>query len=512
MKIWIIRIWAIIDLLIIISTMVLWLAAPGMVTLNISLSVFALVLTIVLLYPQRNEIRQFVKSSYFKKLIGLGINIGLVLSIIGLFNYLGNKRIITYDITARKTNTIAPQSLKVLEMVKNPVKITLYAKREDWGKYLGLLKMFTNASPKIQVEAIDIDLKPHLAKEKGITESGTIEVVSDKTQLLVLLDSELTLTNAILKTLRSKSVKVYFTIGHNELTCKSKEAEGLSTFCDSLTYTNYELAELDLMKEQAVPADADVVIVAGPDSAFLKEEVDRLGKYLDNGGALLMALAPSFEIDRYSNLRELMKKWGLDIRNDLVLDRLSTVQGADATIPLINSYASDHELTKDLKSRSLFPMSSSISKVKVDDIHSSLLAMTTQFPGSWAESDLETVIKGKAAFDEKDLKGPVAVLAAAEKHSHNAKIKDSRILLSGSSSAMVNGYIQQEGNRKLFSQAVAWLAFDEGILSFNKSIEAESPVVLSSVHLNLIFVISILLVPVIFWALAYMMYRKRRQL
>lgn len=512
MKIWILRIWAIIDLLIILSTLSLWLAAPGMLTLNISLTVFSLVLTGVLLYPHRKEINTFVKSGYFKKLVNLFINVFLVFAIVGLINYLGNRKGLEIDITQKKLNTVAPQSQKVLGMIENPVKITLYAKREEWAQYLGLLKLFSSANPKIQIEAIDIDLKPHLAREKGITQSGTIEVSTDKTQLQVLLDSELTLTNILLKTLREKPIKVYFTIGHNELTCKSKEADGLSLFCDTLTLTNYELAELDLMRESKIPDDADVVIVAGPDSAFLPEEVKRLSDYLDRGGSMLMALAPSFEIDRYKDLRVLLQKWGLDLRNDLVLDRLSTVQGADATIPLINSYASDHELTKDLTARSLFPMSSSISKLAQDDIHTSLLAMTSGFPGSWAESDLTTVTKGKAEFDEKDLKGPIAVLAASEKHQHNAKVKDTRLILSGSSSALVNAYIQQEGNRKLFSQSVAWLAFDDGILSFNKVIQNDSPVVLSSIHLNLVFVVSIVLLPVIFWALAFLMYRKRSQL
>lgn len=514
MKVWIIRIWVIIDLLIVLSTLALWLAAPTMWTLNISLTIFSIFLTGILIYPQREEIKTFVKSHYFKKLLGLFVNIGLVFAIVGLVNYLGNRKAVEVDVTQRQLNTIAPQSLKVLEMLKSPVKITLFAKREDWAQYLGLLKLFTSQSSKIQLEAIDMDLKPQLAREKGITQSGTIEVTTDKTSMQLLLDSELTLTNALLKTLRDRPIKIYFTTGHNELSCQNTEADGLSLFCQALTATNYELAKLDLMKESVIPSDADVVIVAGPESSFLKEEVERLENYLVKGGSLLMALAPSFETDRYQNLRELMKRWGLDIKNDLVLDRLSTVQGADATIPLINNYASDHELTKDLKARSLFPMSSSIGKVQMDDehIHASLLALTTSFPGSWGESDLPAVASGKAQFDGKDSKGPVAVLAAAEKHHDQSKNKETRIVLSGSSSALVNAYFQQEGNRKIFTQSVAWLSFDEGILSFNKVSESESPVILSAIHLNLVFVVSIILVPVIFWALAFLMYRKRRQL
>ncbi len=446
--------------------------------------------------------------------MNLGINIFLVCSILGIVNYLGNRKSAEIDITKKGLNTLAPQSLKVIEMLKSPVKINLYAKREDWPQYLGLLKLFSAQSSKIQVEAIDIDLSPQIAREKNISQSGTIEVVTDSTSMQIQLDSELTLTNALLKTLRDKAVKVYFTTGHNELNCKNIEADGISLFCQSLSSTNYEIAEIDLMKEIKIPADADVLVIAGPESAFLKEEVERIENYLNNGGPLLIALAPSFETDRYLSLREVLKKWGLDIRNDLVLDRVSTVQGADATIPLINNYASDHELTKDLKARSLFPMSSSIQKIQGSDdhLHASLLAMTTHFPGSWGESDLAAVASGKATFDDKDVKGPVAVLAAVEKHHENAKIKETRIILSGSSSALVNAYFQQEGNRKIFTQAVAWLAFDEGILSFNKVVEAESPIVLSGAHLNIVFVVSIILLPIIFWALAFLMYRKRRQL
>lgn len=511
MKTWMIRIGIIIDLLLVLSVMALWLASPLTVTLNFSLTVFTFLLTGILIYPQRAEIKNFVKGNYFKKLTVLLINFFLVASIVGIINYLASKKGAEFDLTARKANTITPQTQKVLEMIQSPVKITLFAKREEWPQYLALLKIYQSASSKIQVDAIDMDLKPHIAREKGITESGTVEVVTDKTQMNIHLESELNLTNALIKTLREKPIKIYMTQGHNELACSTKEPEGLSLFCDSLTNINYTIEAVDLMKSSVVPEDADILAVIGPDSAFQKEEVIQIEAFLNKGGSLLLAIAPSFEFDRYENFRALLKKWGLDIRNDLVLDRISTVQGTDATVPLINNYASDHELTKDLKARSLFPMSSSISKLEAPEIHTSLLAFTSAFPASWAESDLPAVIKGKAVFDEKDLKGPIAVLAVAEKHQHQNANRDSRIVLSGSSSAFANAYLQQEGNRKLLTQSVAWLALDEGMASLNKTIETDSPVVLSGTHLNLIFVVSIVLIPVIFWALAWMMYRKRSQ-
>ena len=60
--------------------------------------------------------------------------------------------------------------------------------------------------------------------------------------------------------------------------------------------------------------------------------------------------------------------------------------------------------------------------------------------------------------------------------------------------------------------STSWLLNDEGIISFNRPGGEEYPVILSAQHIQMIFVISILLVPIIFFGAGIFVYRRRRLL
>jgi ABC-type uncharacterized transport system involved in gliding motility auxiliary subunit len=201
----------------------------------------------------------------------------------------------------------------------------------------------------------------------------------------------------------------------------------------------------------------------------------------------------------------------LALGKDVVVDRSSTVQGGEATIPIITKYDEGHPVTAGFNFRTVFPLSSSVSTVPGND-SATILAYTSPFPGSWAESDLKGVTEGTAKFEEgKDKKGPIGLLGAGEKVGKEGN-SDSRFILLGSSSFLVNAYQAQSGNSTLFLNAASWMLNDEGIISFNRPGTEEFPVILSAQHIQLIFVVSILLVPIIFFGAGIFVYRRRRLL
>jgi ABC-type uncharacterized transport system involved in gliding motility auxiliary subunit len=508
MKSWLYPLWVIIDALLFIAAISLWITAPEYKTLNIGITVFASALAFLLMISKFEDIKVFVRSKYFEKVLFHGINVVLVLSIIGVVNYLGNKNFKEFDLTKEKRNSLTEQSRKVVEMVKTPLKMTVYAKREEWAPMLNLLKLYEAANKKIQLEAIDTDVRPDLVKANNITQNGTVIIdYNGKGSSFPLVD-ELSVTNAMLKALRTDKIVLYFVSGHQELSCQESSPEGISTLCEKLKGQNYEVKDLDLTKVQSVPKDATAVFVLGPISGFLKQEVEIVKEYVNGGGSFFLALAPAFKAELYDNLVEIVKPFGLDLGKDIVVDRLSTVQGAEATIPIINKYETKHPITEGFNLRTVFPLSSSVKTLPEKDT-AVILAYTSPFPGSWAETDLKGVTEGKATFDEKkDIKGPVGLMGVAE----GTGSSTSRVVLLGSSSFLVNGYQNQSGNPILFLNSVSWMVNDEGIISFNRPDFEEFPVILSAQHLQMIFVISIVVVPLVFFGVAIFIYRRRRLL
>lgn len=511
MKTWLFPLWIIMDVLVLLAAVALWIAAPEYKTLNIGLTVFGLTLAGLLLFVRINDVKVFVKSHYFERVLFHVINAVLVVSIVSLLNYLGNKNYKEFDLTNEKKNSLTDQTKKVLEMVKSPLKLSVYSRREEWAPIMAMLKLYQAQSPKILLEAIDTDVRPDLVKSKEISQNGTVIISYNGKESKFQISDELSVTNALLKSLRDKAIKLYFITGHQELTCEDKTLEGVSTLCEKLQASNYEVSTLDLAQTKSIPTDATAVFVLGPISSFFPEEAKQLETYLASGGSMFLALAPAFKSELYDNLTALAKPYGLELGRDVVIDRLSTVQGAEATIPIISNYSEEHPVTAGFDLRTVFPLSSSVKTVVGND-SAQLLAMTSDFPGSWAETNLKGVTEGKAEFSEKsDVKGPIGLLGIGERVG-GGSVTDSRFVLLGSSSFLVNAYQAQSGNTTLFLNSVSWLINDEGIISFNRPGVEETPVVLSGQHLQLIFVIAILLVPIVFFGAGIFIYRRRRLL
>lgn len=511
MKTWLFPLWVIINVLVALSAGALWIAAPEYPVLNASLTAFAIALAGFLIILRIEDFKAFVKSKYFHKVVHHSVNVILVASILAILNYLGNKNFREFDLTKEKRNSLTDQTMKILEQVKSPLKMTLFSKREEWTPILPILKMYQAKVPNISIDAVDTDLRPDLVKAKGITTNGTVVISYENKESTFLMQDELSVTNAILKAVRDEKTVLYFVTGHQELLCSDTTPEGISALCDQLKAQNYEVKTLNLAEVKEVPRDANAVLVLGPIAAFFPEESKRLEDFLNRGGSMFLALAPAFKSELYDNLTKLAVPYGLKLGRDVVVDRSSTVQGGEATIPIISKYDEGHPVTAGFNLRTVFPLSSSVSTIEGND-SAALLAMTTPFPGSWAETNLKGVTEGQAKFDEnKDMKGPIGLIGVGEQVGKEGN-GDSRFVLLGSSSFLVNAYQTQSGNTTLFLNATSWMLNDEGIISFNRPGTEEFPVILSAQHIQLIFVVSILLVPIVFFGAGIFVYRRRRLL
>ena len=127
---------------------------------------------------------------------------------------------------------------------------------------------------------------------------------------------------------RPDTIVLYFTTGHDELNCENSTPEGLSSLCEKLHSQNYEIRPIDLAQSKAIPRDATAVFILGLSTGFLDQESAMVEKYLNEGGSVFLALAPTaFKSEMYKNLTKLATPFGLKLGNDVVIDRLSTVGG-----------------------------------------------------------------------------------------------------------------------------------------------------------------------------------------
>ncbi|MFP5491113.1 MAG: GldG family protein [Bacteriovoracia bacterium] len=512
---WWYSLWVIAEGLLLLSTMTLWLVAPEHLVLNLSVTVFTILLGGILFYPRRVGVVTWLKSRQGRASFIQLTQFFLVCCITGLVTFLAWKFPFQVDMTERSLNTLSDQSQKIIEQLPADTKMTLYARRAEWTRAMALLRLFRDVRRDIVLEAIDPETRPQAARAAGVNDHGTVVVEGGGKRISFALQDELSVTNALLKIIRERQTRAYFISAHGEATCDNIREEGLSAFCAHLKSQNFIALPLDLQRSAEIPLDADVVIIWGPVAGILPQEIQRLQRWLEKGGSLLFAYSPNFQQDHQKDLRALLVKWGIQSFNDLVIDRLSTLESNEATIPVISKYSANHPITRGFHSRTIFPLSSSLEAVLplYQNVAVTTLAQTSDYPGSWAERDLAAISQGKANFDEKlDKKGPIGVAMVAERITENTKEKDTRVAVIGNDVFIRNAYQNQTANMNFVLNIMSWLAHEEGLLTLNRPGLTHEPVILSTPHLRFVFVVTVLSIPLIAFILAVLVYRRRRRL
>jgi ABC-type uncharacterized transport system involved in gliding motility auxiliary subunit len=283
------------------------------------------------------------------------------------------------------------------------------------------------------------------------------------------------ITNALVKLVKGMQKTIYFTQGHGEKEIDNAEAHGYQFVKNGLEKENYVVKSVNLIQEGKVPADASVLVMAGPTSEPVAGELDAIDAYLNGGGNALLLLDPP---PGGASLKDFLKKWSLDVGNNFVVDAsgMGKLFGAGPTIPLVTKYEG-HRITQGFNVMTFYPLARSISPLMptVAGITVEPLLKTNEV--SWGESDLSPGEKKQVQFDEKtDVKGPVTIAAVATKAIGDKK---ARLIVFGDSDFAINQYFGQVGNGNLFTNTVSFLAQDENFISIKAKDPANRPVTMT---------------------------------
>lgn len=487
-----------------IASLAMFVVAPEFVVLNISIFVMAFVLSLVIVFYKKNEVVLFLTSRLFKNLGREFVTLILVLSILGIINFLVFKNSVSIDVTKNKIHSLSEQTQKVLKSFQGKdLSFTLFAKRADWERYLKLLNMYETLRPSITIRVIDVDTEPALVAMNKISENGTLIIKYKKEEFRTILKDELALTNMLLKMTKPQLIKLYFSTGHNEATLDDESPEGMSYLASVLKNSSFQMSYHELKNK--IPKDASVFIIQKPQLSFSDEEITNLKSYVEQGGSLVLTLAPQFDDIELSNLENYLKSIGVQYVNGIVLDRLSASQGGQASVPMVSDYPKANPITKGFQGRTLFPVSSFFQNIDSSNMKWNSMINSLGFPATWGETNFSEVTSGKATYNENiDYKGPLALALLGVNEATKSKV-----ILFGSSAFVSNQFQGQANNFNLFLNSVSWAADEKSILSLNRPELKGNLIYISDIHFNLVFYFSILLFPLLFFGLGTYFYRKK---
>ena len=505
MKIWYKRLLLSINLILYLVLIALWISIPDTLALNIPVTLFNLALTALVIIVYREPLKKYYQTEHFKKLTEALIFVILVFFLGSLANYWSYKHPLQLDLSQFKMNSLSDQSKNVLKNIKDEVKFTIFARKQESLMWATLIEYYRMEKNNIQVEKIDIDVRPDLVSDYHLTEAATLVVEYHGRRQYVTERDELNITNALIKISRSNDPVIYFVTGHGEGAFDSKEAEGLKFIYEAMKSSALEIRPLNLLSAQTIPFDAKALIILGPRTAFLSSEINVLDSFMQRGGRLLIGLDPDLNGDMHKPLKNFLLKYNLLLRNDLVVDKKSFVNGSEGSIPLFDTFNSDHPITKKFKGQVFFPLCSSIEKkLQNSDKSISFLMSTSDFPASWGETSVAQIAKKEIKFDKgQDTPGPLNVVAAYES-------AQNKIVLFGNSTFVLNAYLKFGANYTLFLNAISWLVDEDRLISFNLPIVQSEPIFISAPQIGIVFYFSVIFTPLILFATAIFIYRRKR--
>lgn len=385
------------------------------------------------------------------------------------------------DLTALQLYTLSEQTTTVLKSLEVEIQVTAFFSSnlpELATRAKNILELYQRETQFLTVSFKDPYVDIQLREQYQVQYDGTIIFKSKARQETVTTVDEQKFTSAILKLIRNETKNIYFLVGHGEHSLDDPNNSGYSDVKTELENQNYAAFPLSLLTKTDIPTDCEVLVIAGPETALTRNELDAVEKYLTRGGKLFLMLDPSVTSveDVHSGFVRRMKRWGIAIGNDLVIDKAQFIPlfGPSAPVPGPEL----HEMTRAMREPVAFPVVRSVKPMTDGSANLSVKSLFKTVGGtgnSWGETQRETDGTFSEDFTDftynvgVDTPPPVSVAVAIERKADtetdgNTTQDPTRIIVFGDSDFAANA-IFRAPNRDLFLAAINWLTLEEDLVA-----------------------------------------------
>lgn len=445
--------------------------------------------------------------------IQMGTNV--LISILGLIavvimlNYIGARHYTRLDWTSSQIYTLSEKTKAVASQIEQNVTLYVLWSRTDplFGHLEEILQNYTELNHKISIKILDPDADPEQFKliqskygkikvnEMGETgvQAGIFMVSGDNVKFLAAdtfheFDDELELNNqtpkvqfkaegqltaALINVTSNKKQTICFTQGHGEWKYEGSDKDSLRHIKKDLELDGF-LAQAISIQEQGIPQTCDLIVAAGPKSAFLETEANLLQQYFDTGGRVMLLLDPIFEKDKFfpSGLESFCAHAGIELRNDFVLETEPRRLISETPVTFIADKFYTHASVKPLAQNSgmpspvIFSIVRSMKQIEQKNTIADILVSTS--PVSWGETNLASLQGGETIpeQDNFDSDGPLTIAMASMRGTKDGK-ESGRLVVVGDSDFLSEALFVNASlfNQDFWTSTIGWLSARKELVS-----------------------------------------------
>jgi hypothetical protein len=266
---------------------------------------------------------------------------------------------------------------------------------------------------------------------------------------------ELYFTSKILTVSNAKPSTAYYLVRHGEHEPQAEGAMGYKKLIELLISNNVKVNALDLVKGADVPADCDLLVIAGPEEEISTSELEKVDRYLSQGGRLFFLA----NFKTKPGPERLLAKWGVELGNNLVVDEQNMVEGKAIQFDNFGNHPIMQPLSKN-KLLLVMPPPRSVrafagSNAQADSAR--VVDLISTGPGGVVFTDFRNGVPYPTA---RDWHGVTPVAVAVEKGGlKGVKLErgTTRLVVCGESYFLDNVMMRNPGNEEFARQSLNWL-------------------------------------------------------
>lgn len=444
-----------------------------------------------------------------------------------------------WDLTSAGVYSIGPQTQRVLDELRQPVVATFFydVRSKELNDARALLEQYAARNRQITVHSFDPALAPAEARRQQVQFAGSAVFESNGRRVVVNGGSEADFTNGLIRVTAQADQSVCFTDGHVEADPQSlrshdhfegdmgaghshstggralvvHERHGMGMARDALQTLGYGVRVVTLVAGPNALAGCSVVVIAGPQQAFVAAEVAQLQAYAGAGGRLIALVDPFVD----SGLGALFADFGLKLEHRLVLDDRSHYWTDPAT-PAVSTYPR-HKMTRNLPltfypgAASVVPLRAAASRGEVrltPLVQTSDAARSEPLPPDTGKADTGLQTIAVLATKKLGVAPVVGVIAGA------APVADERraeLVLVGDVDFATNSFFHVLGNGALFLNAVSYLADQQRLIDITPRQYEMPRVQLTNGQMRATFLLSTIVLPLAALAMSVVVWWRRRR-
>jgi hypothetical protein len=447
-----------------------------------------------------NPKKSFSAGRRWGMFLSVMVSIAAVAALVVMANYLAIRYYARFTWSAQTQNQLSPQTLGLLKSITNEVKVVMYYDKKDdlYSSISSLLDEYRLRNSKISVETVDylvdsaraLVVKEAYKNYLGVQGNKNLVIFDcngrhlvipgqmlgqyklEKVQggeerefrnKLIAFQGEQAFSGALLAVTNPKPLMAYFIEGHGEHPSnddKEDSGAGYGKF-KALLMLNYIQSGVinNLLDTNTIPADCNLLIIAGTREKLPPPELDKIREYLNQGGRLLV-LFNFFSANTDTGLEPMLADWGVNVGRNIIRDPGHSSDKSSGDGLVVGNFNPNHPLVNPLlgSSLELYPprsISANTNKPGVDAPRVDELAFA---------EPTATINGGQPAGH------PIPLMVAVEKGSAKGGFPErgsTRILVAGDSFFLDNFAIDAADNRDFANCAVNWLldrrALMEGI-------------------------------------------------